>query len=99
MICSLRITRKFCFVKSRLEAFSRNNTFRFSYTAFHIKLPFLKLDIQRVLKADFGISHHSMDNQQKKEHLMKSRIGFSLRANNAVDDEAYLFWPFEVIMN
>jgi hypothetical protein len=27
-----------------------------------------------VQNADIGISHHSMDNQQKKEHLMKSGI-------------------------
>jgi hypothetical protein len=27
-----------------------------------------------VQNADFGISHPSMDNQQKKEHLMKSGI-------------------------
>jgi hypothetical protein len=33
------------------------------------------LIIQRVQKADFGISHHSMDSQApKKEHLMKSGI-------------------------
>jgi hypothetical protein len=30
-----------------------------------------------VQNADFGISHHSMDNQApKKEHLMKSGIPF-----------------------
>jgi hypothetical protein len=27
-----------------------------------------------VQNADFGISRHSMDNQQKKEHLMKTGI-------------------------
>jgi hypothetical protein len=48
---------------------------RVSYTAFHIKLPFLSLVIQRVQNADISISHHSMDNQApKKEHLMKSGI-------------------------
>ncbi|MDR1540024.1 MAG: hypothetical protein LBU32_18895, partial [Clostridiales bacterium] len=36
---------------------------------------FWSLIIQRVQNADFGISHHSMDNQApKKEHLMKSGI-------------------------
>jgi hypothetical protein len=45
-----------------------------NYTAFHIKIPFLELDIQRMQNADFGISRHSMDNHQKKEHLMKSGI-------------------------
>ncbi|MDR1542184.1 MAG: hypothetical protein LBU32_30245 [Clostridiales bacterium] len=47
------------------------------YTAFHIKLPFLELDYTASAKCDFGISHHSMDNQApKKEHLMKSGISF-----------------------
>ncbi|MDR1537590.1 MAG: hypothetical protein LBU32_06270, partial [Clostridiales bacterium] len=36
---------------------------------------FWSLIIQRVQNADFGISHHSMDNQApKKKHLMKSSI-------------------------
>jgi hypothetical protein len=40
---------------------------------FRTKLPFLKLDYT-ASATDIGISHHSMDNQQKKEHLMKSGI-------------------------
>jgi hypothetical protein len=45
------------------------------YTAFHIKLLFWSLIIQRAQNADTCISHHSMDNQApKKEHLMKSGI-------------------------
>jgi hypothetical protein len=49
--------------------------FLYSYTAFHIKLPFLVLDYTASAKCRIGISHHSMDNQApKKEHLMKSGI-------------------------
>jgi hypothetical protein len=36
----------------------------------HAKVPILKIDIS-VSAIDIGISHPSMDNQQKKEHLMK----------------------------
>jgi hypothetical protein len=38
-----------------------------------MKLPFLELDYTASV-IDIGISHHSMDNQQKKEHLMKRVI-------------------------
>jgi hypothetical protein len=41
---------------------------------FRTKLPFLELDCTAIAKCRIGISHHSMDNQQKKEHLMKSGI-------------------------
>jgi hypothetical protein len=51
--------------------FLRN--FFLSYTAFHIKLPFLNLDCTASAKCRYQ-SYHSMDNQQKKEHLMKSGI-------------------------
>jgi hypothetical protein len=46
---------------------------------FRTKLLFWSLIIQRVQNADFGISHHSIDNlTPKKEHLMK--IGISCNA-------------------
>jgi hypothetical protein len=47
------------------------------YTAFHIKLPFLELDYTASAKCLYQ-SHHSMDSQQKKEHLMKIGIFHSL---------------------
>jgi hypothetical protein len=43
------------------------------YTAFHIKPPFFELDYTASAKCRYQ-SHHSMDSQQKKEHLMKSGI-------------------------
>jgi hypothetical protein len=55
-----------------------------SYTAFHIKLPFLELDYT-VSAIDIGISDHSADSQApKKEHLMKSGIK-SCAANRHAD--------------
>jgi hypothetical protein len=48
---------------------------------FRTKLPFL-LIIQRVQNADIGISRHSVDNRQKKEHLMKIGIALLKEADN-----------------
>jgi hypothetical protein len=40
------------------------------YTDFHRNLPFLELDFKASAKCRYQ-SHHSMDNQQKQDHLVK----------------------------
>jgi hypothetical protein len=46
---------------------------RESYTAFHRKLLFWSLIIQRVQNAEIGISHHSMDNQAPKKETFDEK--------------------------
>jgi hypothetical protein len=45
----------------------------FSYTAFHRKLLFRSLIIQRVQNDEIGISHHSMDNQAPKKETFDEK--------------------------